>query len=68
MFTDENIYAIIILSLTSLYVIKGGMITVVITEVMQFTILTISALVIGCIAIHKVSPDMIQHSLPGAAG
>ncbi len=63
-FSDENIYAVIILGLTSLYVIKGGMVSVVITEVMQFTILTVTALVIGCIAIYKVSPQMIQHAIP----
>jgi hypothetical protein len=39
-FTDENIYALVLLGLTSLYAIKGGMVSVVITEVMQFTILT----------------------------
>jgi solute:Na+ symporter, SSS family len=33
LFSDDNIYAVIILGLTSLYVIKGGMISVVITEV-----------------------------------
>jgi Na+/proline symporter len=63
-FSDSNVYAIIILGLTSLYVIKGGMVSVVITEVMQFIILTVSALVIGCIAIYKVSPAMIQNSIP----
>src|ERR1022692_2164816 len=31
-FSNENIYAIIILSLTSVYVIKGGMVSVVVTE------------------------------------
>jgi Na+/proline symporter len=56
LFTDENIYAIIILGLTSLYAIKGGMISVVITEVMQFTILTLTSITIGIIAICKVSP------------
>ena len=63
-FTDENIYAIIILGLTSIYAIKGGMVSVVITEVMQFTILTLTAITIGCIAIYKVSPEMIQHAIP----
>ena len=33
-FTDENIYAMILMGLTSLYAIKGGMVSVVITEVM----------------------------------
>jgi solute:Na+ symporter, SSS family len=63
-FTDDNIYAMILMGLTSLYAIKGGMVSVVITEVMQFTILTLTALTIGIIAIIKVSPDMIAHNLP----
>jgi SSS family solute:Na+ symporter len=63
-FTDENIYAIILLSLTSLYAIKGGMVSVVITEVAQFTILTLTAIAIGIIALVKVSPDMIARSIP----
>ena len=58
-FNDDNIYALILMGLTSLYAIKGGMISVVITEVMQFTILTLTALTIGVIAIMKVSPEMI---------
>src|SRR3984885_13472120 len=35
LFSDANIYAVIIMGLTALYAIKGGMISVVITEVMQ---------------------------------
>jgi Na+/proline symporter len=63
-FTDENIYAMILMGLTALYAIKGGMISVVITEVMQFTILTLTALTIGVIALVKVSPAMIAHNIP----
>jgi len=63
-FTDENIYAVIILGLTSLYAIKGGMVSVVITEVMQFSILTVTSIAIGIIAIWKVSPAMIQKTVP----
>jgi solute:Na+ symporter, SSS family len=62
--TDENIYALIILGLTSVYAIKGGMISVVITEVMQFGILTITSITIGLIAIYKVSPDILAHAVP----
>ena len=62
--TDENIYALVILGLTSLYAIKGGMVSVVITEVMQFCILTVTSIVIGIIAIWKVSPEMIQNVVP----
>jgi len=63
-FTDENIYAMILMGLTSLYAIKGGMVSVVITEVMQFTILTLTALTIGAIAIATVTPEMITHNIP----
>jgi len=64
LFSDANIYAIILMSLTSLYTIKGGMISVVLTEVLQFSILTVTAIVIGIIAICKVSPGEIQHLIP----
>ncbi len=64
LFTDENLYALIILGLTSLYAIKGGMVSVVITEVLQFSILTITSIAIGVIAIWKVSPEMIRHVVP----
>src|SRR5690242_5211392 len=56
-FTDENIYAMVLMGLTALYAIKGGMVSVVITEVAQFAILTLTALTIGAIAIVKVSPE-----------
>ncbi len=64
LFSDANIYALILMGLTSLYTVKGGMISVVITEVMQFTILTITAVAIGVIAIYSVSPAEIQHLIP----
>jgi solute:Na+ symporter, SSS family len=63
-FCDANIYAVILMGLTSLYTVKGGMISVVITEVMQFSILTVTSLVIGGIAIWSVSPAEIQHLIP----
>lgn len=64
LFTNENVYAVIILALTSIYAIKGGMVSVVATEVMQFAILTTSSLIIGFIAMNKVSPEMIASAVP----
>jgi len=61
---DENIYAFILMGLTALYAIKGGMISVVLTEVSQFFVLTTTALIIGVIALVKVSPDMIANNIP----
>ncbi len=64
LFTDANIYALIIMGLTSLYAIKGGMVSVVITEVMQFTLLTVTSVAIGLIAVWKVSPETIHKAVP----
>jgi len=63
-FADENIYAMVLMGLTALYAIKGGMVSVVITEVAQFAILTLTALTIGCVAIVKVTPAMIESNIP----
>ena len=38
--TNENLYGLIITALTSVYVVKGGMVSVVFTEVMQFVVMT----------------------------
>lgn len=64
MFTDENIYAVILLGVTSLYAIKGGMLSVVVTEIAQFTILTLTALAIGIIAMLRVSPELVAAHVP----
>ena len=61
---NENLYALAILLLTSLYAIKGGMVSVVITEVMQFCILSITSILIGVTAISQVSPATIEQSVP----
>lgn len=61
---NENLYALAIVLLTSLYAIKGGMVSVVITEVMQFFVLTITSVIIGITAMYKVSPQMIERAVP----
>jgi Na+/proline symporter len=64
LFTDENLYALIITSLTVLYVVKGGMFSVVVTEVMQFVLMTLASIAVGIIAIQQVSPEMIAAVTP----
>lgn len=61
---NANLYALILMAITTLYVVKGGMFSVVITEVIQYTILTISSIAIGIIALYHVSPEMINGVLP----
>lgn len=63
-FSSEQVYALLIIAITTLYVIKGGMYSVVITEVIQFVIMTISCLVIGYIAFTQVSGEQIAEAVP----
>lgn len=67
-FTSEQTYALLIISITTLYVIKGGMYSVVLTEVLQFIIMTISCLVIGYIAFTNVSAEQISGAVPNGWG
>ena len=55
-----NQYALILIAITTIYVIKGGMFSVVITEVMQFCILSIASFAVGIIAMSKVAPATLH--------
>jgi SSS family solute:Na+ symporter len=61
---NVNLYALILMAITTFYVVKGGMFSVVITEVIQYCILIISAIAIGIIAIHQISPGAINSVIP----
>jgi solute:Na+ symporter, SSS family len=58
-------YALIILTITTIYVIKGGMYSVVFTEVLQFVIMTIASFAVGIRAITLVSPEALNAVIPG---
>ncbi|MCK5701143.1 MAG: sodium:solute symporter, partial [Cyclobacteriaceae bacterium] len=62
--SSEHMYALIIMSITTLYVVKGGMFSVVITEVLQFLVMTIACILIGVIAINLVSAEQINALIP----
>ncbi|MBN1542506.1 Na+:solute symporter [candidate division KSB1 bacterium] len=57
-------YAIIFMSITTLYVIVGGMYSVVMTDLLQFLLMTITSVVIGIIAMVRVSPAMLRAVVP----
>ena len=50
--------------ITTFYIIKGGMFSVVFTEVFQFIVTTIASIGVGIVAIHSVSPEMIAAVVP----
>ncbi|MGB0064142.1 MAG: sodium:solute symporter family protein [Terracidiphilus sp.] len=61
---SPNQYALILVAITAIYVIKGGMISVVITEVVQFCILSVASFAVGIIAMMKVSPQTLHRMVP----
>jgi Na+/proline symporter len=61
---SANQYALILMGITTFYVVKGGMFSVVITEVLQFCILSVSAVAIGIIAISRVPAAALQKVVP----
>lgn len=61
---NVNLYALILMAITTFYVVKGGMFSVVITEVIQYCILTIASLAVGIIAIKQISPDALNAVIP----
>lgn len=62
--TNANLYGLAITALTTIYVVKGGMFSVVFTEVLQFVIMTIACIWVGVIAMQQVSPDVISAAVP----
>ena len=61
---SPNTYGILIMSLTAIYVLLGGMISVVLTDVAQFAIMAVCSLVIAGIAMAQVSPEQIAAVVP----
>jgi SSS family solute:Na+ symporter len=61
---NVNLWGLLITAITTIYVVKGGMFSVVFTEVLQFFIMTIACVWIGVIAIQQVSPEMLDAVIP----
>lgn len=62
--TNSNLYGLLVTAITTLYVVKGGMFSVVFTEVLQFCIMTVACVWVGLIAMSQVSPEMVDAAVP----
>lgn len=62
--TNDHLYGLLVTALTTLYVVKGGMFSVVVTEVFQFLIMTAGCIGIGVIAMQQVSPGLLDPYIP----
>lgn len=61
---NANLYGLILTGITTVYVVKGGMFSVVFTEVLQFFVMTVACIAVGIIAMAEVSPDMLAAAVP----
>ncbi|MBN1456395.1 MAG: Na+:solute symporter [Sedimentisphaerales bacterium] len=61
---SPNMYATIFMGITTVYVIAGGMYSVVFTDVIKYLIMTIISFLIGFIAIARVSPEALKAAIP----
>ncbi len=59
-----QLYGILFTAIATFYVMLGGMLSIVWADLLQFTIMAISAIVIAVIAMTHVSPEMLQAALP----
>ncbi len=62
--SSEDGYALLIIGITTIYTVKGGMFSVVGTEVLQFVLMTIASIVIGVIALRSVTPEQVTQVVP----
>ena len=59
-----HLYGIIFTGIATFYVMLGGMLSIVWADVLQFTIMALSAVVIAVIAMNNVSPEALQAAIP----
>ncbi|MCL2327948.1 MAG: Na+:solute symporter [Bacteroidetes bacterium] len=57
-------YGIFFTLLATFYAILGGMVSIVWADVVQYAIMTIASLLIGIIAMQKVSPELLAQLTP----
>ncbi len=61
---NAKLWGLLITAITTLYVVKGGMFSVVFTEVLQFSMVTIASIWVGLLVMHRVSPEMLDPFIP----
>ncbi|HKX28396.1 MAG TPA: sodium:solute symporter family protein [Blastocatellia bacterium] len=61
---SPSTYALILMGITAVYVVLGGMLSVVLTDFTQFVLMALSGIVIGGIALMQVSPGTLDRVTP----
>lgn len=61
---NDKIYGVIIVALTTLYSVKGGMYAVVVTEILQFFVKFFVCIGVAILAMQLVTPEMLKAVVP----
>lgn len=61
---SPNTYAVLIMGITAIYVVLGGMLSVVLTDFVQFLLMALSSVFIGIIAMNTVGADSLNSLTP----
>lgn len=61
---SANTYAILIMGITAIYVVLGGMLSVVLTDFVQFLLMALSSVVIAIVATQAVNPATLGQLTP----
>ncbi len=61
---SPDTYAIILMGITAIYAVKGGMVSVVATEVLQFLVMTVASIAVGIVAMNAVPPEALNTVIP----
>jgi len=61
---SPNTYAIILMGVTTIYVIFGGMLSVTVTDVIQYVLMTLASILIAGVAMYHVSAADLAAAVP----
>jgi solute:Na+ symporter, SSS family len=61
---SSDVYAVIILAITTVYLLLGGWYSVVLTDLVQFVLLTIASVFIAVVAMQQVSAEALTQVVP----
>ncbi len=62
--TSADSYAVIILLITTAYLLLGGWYSVVLTDLLQFVLLTVASVFIAWVALEHVTADQLRAAVP----
>ena len=61
---SPNAYGAVVVGITTLYTVMGGLYSVVLTDLVQYVLMTVACVAIGWIAIARVDPAMLAAMTP----